>query len=201
MKKTIYFGLVLSICLLAMGCAAQKQEPSPLPSETAEPSPSPSVEPTPEPSESTEVYTRDMVFDDDGNLILSENRPANSIAAIWCIKEFTTEEVMKLAHYNDGALATAVCGTLSDRLLESFDETIAIIAATDPSTFRGGQEHFESTCFGIGDEMWLDLHDGIISEDDCAVIFAEHDLTEAEQAVLDKVIEGFNRAKSEHGNS
>ncbi len=201
MKKTIYFGLVLSICLLATGCAAQKQEPSPLPSETTQPSPS--AAPTPEPSKSTEVYTRDMVFDDDGNLILnlSENHPANSMAAIWCIKEFTTEEVMKLAPYNDGALATAVCGTLSDRLLNDFNSTIAIIAAADPTTFNGGREHFETTCTGIGCEMYFDLESGIISEDDCAVIFAEHDLTEAEQAVLDKVIEGFNRAKSEYGDS
>ena len=119
MKKPLYLGLVLSILLLAAGCTAQEPESSPLPSESLEPSPTPSVAPTPKPTESTEVYTRDMVFDDDGNLILSENRPANSIAAIWCIKEFTTEEVMKLAPYNDGALATAVCGTLSDRLLEA----------------------------------------------------------------------------------
>ncbi len=199
MKKTIYFGLVMSICLLAAGCAAQKQEPSPLPSETTQPSPS--AAPTPEPSESTVVYTRDMVLDENGEPILGEYGLANLSAAVACMSEFTTEEVMVIAPYSDGALATAVCGTLSDRLLNDFNSTISIIAAVDPTTFNGGREHFENTCTGIGCEMYFDLEGGIISEDDCAVIFAEHDLTEAEQAVLDKVIEGFNWAKSEYGDS
>jgi len=108
---------------------------------------------------------------------------------------------MIIARYSDGALATDVCLTLSDRLLADFDSTIAVIASADPTAFNGGREHFESTCTGIGYEMYLDLEGGIISEDDCAVIFAGHDLTDAQRAVLDKVIEGFNRAKSEHGDS
>lgn len=195
MKKPVYLCLVLSILLLAAGCAAREPEPSPTPSETAEPSPSPSVEPSVEPSPS--IPPRELVFDENGEPILGEYGLANGMAAVDHIDDFTTEEVMIIARYSDGALATAVCGTLSDRLQESFDETIAIIAAADPSAFQGGQEHFESACFSIGYEMWLDLQDGIISEDDCAVVFEEHDLTDAERAVLDKIIEGFNRAEND----
>lgn len=194
MKKLVYLGLVLSILLLAAGCAAQEPEPSPLPSESLEPSPTPSVAPTPKPTESIEIYTRDMVLDENGEPILGEYGLANGLAAVACIREFTTEEVMIIARYSDGALATAVDGTLSDRLLADFDNTIAIIAAADPTAFNGGPEHFESTCFSIGYEMWYDLDGGIISEADCAVIFAEHDLTEAERATLDRIIEGFNQA-------
>ena len=199
MKKTVYFGLVLSICLLATGCAAEKAEPSTKPLETVEPSPSPSAEPTPEPSPS--VPPRDLIFDANGEPILGEYGLANGMAAVDNIDIFTTEEIMIIARYSDGALATAVDGTLSDRLLADFDNTIAIIAAADPTAFNGGPEQFGYTCLGIGFEMWYDLDGGIISEDDCAVIFAEHDLTEAEQAVLDKVIEGFIQAKSEHEDS
>lgn len=195
MKKLLSLGLVLSIVLLAAGCAAAEPEAGPTPSPSAKPTPS--TKPSPEPTESAPVYTRDMVFDENGEPILGEYGLENISAAVSCIKEFTTEEVMKLAPYADGALATAVDLTLAKHLLKNFDETLAAIAAADPTAFHGGQEHFESTCFGIGYEIWLDLNDGIISEEDCAVIFAQHNLTYTEQTVLDKIIEGFNRAEND----
>lgn len=195
MKKLIYFGLVLSILLLAAGCAAREPEPSPTPSETVEPSPSPSVEPTPEPTETPPLYTKDMVFDADGEPILGEyGHIINFEAAAWIMDELTTEEIMKISPHSDGFLAEKVSITLARRLVNDFDNTLSVIASVDLSTFYGGRERFDMVCFGIGYEIWLDLECDVISEDDAAVIFAEHDLTEMERAVLNKIIEGYNQA-------
>ncbi len=211
MKKQVILGTILFIALLA-GCAAGEPEPetSPTPPETE--SPSPSVEPSPyyfpsPPADlfpSADVYTKDMIFDADGNLILDENGRLDQLAAQAAMRlteELTTEEIMLVARYGDGALAEDIGDELSSRLLEDFEGTLAVIAAADPLAFAGGREHFEVTCFSIGYETASDLLGGLISETDCEVLFAGYDLTEAQQEVLDKIIEGYERANKEYGGN
>ncbi len=181
MKKLLVFLLLLSLAFMATGCKSSEEasSPSPFVNQTETP---PSV-----------FSPADLVFDESGNVILDENGHINGQAAIENIDSYTTEEVLKIAHYRDGALATAVNFTLGRRLLKDFDTTLSQIAMTEIPKDRGGTENLG---FGIGYEIGFDLQSEVVSEKDCEILYAEHKLTVSQQAVLDKIIEGFESAQS-----
>lgn len=180
MKKVLFCVLILSLAFLMTSCAAPKG--APLPSPTAAPSekPSPTISP------------RELVFDADGNVIVNENGHIDGLAAMDGIDTFTTEEVLKIAQYRDGALATAVNFTLGRRLLKDFDVTLSQIAKAEISEDRGGVEQLG---YGVGFEIGLDLQSEVVTEEGCKTLYAEHNLTASERVVLDKIIEGFEKAK------
>lgn len=177
MKKFLVCVLLLSLALLAASCTAPKEAPSPSPSVKPSEKPSPTISP------------RELVFDENGNMILDENGQIDGLSAMDGIYDFTTEEVLKIAQYRDGALATAVHLTLGKRLLKDFDSTLSQIAKAEISEDRGGVEQLG---YGVGYEIGLDLQSESVTGEDCKILYAEHDgLTTSEQAVLDKIIEGF----------
>ncbi len=180
MKKIIVYVLIITLAFLTTGCAAPKEDPSP----------SPSVKPSEEPSPT--ISPKKLVFDDNGNVILDENGHVDGLAAMEGIDDFTTEEILKIAQYSDGALSTSVYFTLGRRLLEDFDETVAQIAQAEISEDRGG---IEQLGYGVGYEIGLDLQSEVVTEEECNILYAEHNLTETEQAVLEKIIEGFENAQ------
>ena len=180
MKRILVCVLILSLAFLATGCAEHKEA-----------SPSPSVKPSEEPSPT--IPSRELVFDENGNVILDEKGQIDGLAAIDGIDAFTTEEILKIAPYSDGALTTSVYFTLGRRLLKDFDETLSEIAEAEISEEQGGVEQLG---YGLGYEIGLDLQSEVVTEEDCKVLYAEHDLTAPEQAVLDKIIEGFENARN-----
>ena len=96
MKRILVCVLILSLAFLATGCAEPKGAPSP----------SPSVKPAEEPSPT--IPSRELVFDENGNVILDEKGQIDGLAAIDGIDAFTTQEILKIAPYSDGALTTSV---------------------------------------------------------------------------------------------
>lgn len=181
MKRFLVFLLLLSLAFISTGCKTTEEAPSPSPLVNQSETPPPVISP------------EDLVFDEDGNVILDENGHINGQAAIENMGSYTTEEILEIAHYRDGALATAVNFTLGRRLLKDFDTTLSQIAKTEIPEDRGGTEDLG---FGIGYEIALDLQSEVVSEKDCKILYAEHELTVSQQAILDKIIEGFEGAKN-----
>lgn len=181
MKKALVCVLLLSLAYLIASCAAPREAPSP----------SPSVKPSEKPSPT--ISSRELVFDENGNVILDEKGQIDGLAAMDGINNFTTGEVLKIAQYRDGALATAVNYTLGRRLLKDFDVTLSQIAKAEISEDSGG---IEQLGYDVGYEIGLDLQSEVVTEVDCKILYAEHNLTAPEQAVLDKIIEGFKNARN-----
>ncbi|NLV85760.1 MAG: hypothetical protein GX025_00875 [Clostridiales bacterium] len=179
MKKLLVVLLLFSLAFMTTGCNSPEEE---LPAVGNQSENSPPA-----------VSTEDSVFDENGNIILDENGQIDMQAAINNIDSYTTEEVLKIAHYRDGALATAVNFTLGRRLLKDFDTTLSQIAMTEIPEDRGGTENLG---FGMGYEIGLDLQSEAVSVEDCKILYAEHELTDSQQAVLDKIIEGFESAQN-----
>lgn len=179
MKKALVCVLLLSLAYLMASCAAPREAPS--------------LSPSVKPSETPTISYRELVFDENGNVILDEKGQIDGLAAMYGINSFTTEEVLKIAQYRDGALTTAVNYTLGRRLLKDFDVTLSQIAKAEISEDRGG---IEQLSYGVGYEIGLDLQSEVVTKVDCKILYAEHNLTAPEQAVLDKIIEGFENARN-----
>jgi hypothetical protein len=179
MKKLLVFLLLFSLAFMTTGCNSPEEELSAVVNQSE--------------NLPTAASTEDSVFDENGNVILDENGQIDGQAAIDNIGSYTTEEVLKIAHYRDGALATAVNFTLGRRLLKDFDTTLSQIAMVEIPKDGGGLENLG---FGIGYEIGLDLQSEVVSEEDCKILYAEHELTASQQAVLDKIIEGFESAQN-----
>lgn len=191
MKKLVVYLLVLSLALMVAGCAAPVAESIPSPSPEAI---NPSVSPAPSPTAST----RELVFDAQGKVIEDERGLIkNGAAAVDGVGDFTLEEIIKLIPYTDGALSTAVYFTLAGRLLKDFDNVISQLAASEDSLSKNRLALKDSTYLGIGFELKADLDGGLITDNDCQVLYAEHKgLTQREQNVLDKIIESFEKDDS-----
>ncbi|MGI5985577.1 MAG: hypothetical protein GXY01_10290 [Clostridiales bacterium] len=186
MQKLLSCILILSIVLLA-GCTVQEKT-SPPPEQSDD-----FTVPASASEETASILLKEKVIDAEGNVILDENGHINGLAAIDGIDAFTTEEILKIVPYSDGALATSVNLTLGRRLLKDFDGTLSQIAETEISEERGGVEQLG---YGLGYEIGLDLQSGVVTEEDCKIIYLQHKLTAREQAVLDKIIEGFENAEN-----
>ena len=181
MKRILVCVLILFLAFLVTGCATPKAAPTPSLSVT----PSAELSPT--------ITTRQRVFDSNGTVILDENGYIDGMAAIDGIEAFTTEEIIKIVPYSDGALTTAVYFTLGRRLLKAFDETLSQLAAAEIAQEQLGTPQW---AYGLGYELGLDLQSEVVTEEDCEILYAEHELTASERAVLDKILEGFESARS-----
>lgn len=191
MKKAFVLILTLAFALTVAGCTIPKEEkPSPSPSGET---PSPSIEPTEEPSPT--IPPRERLFDHDGNVItLNEYGHIDGDAFMSCYATLTTDELLKLVPYTDGALATAVSCELDRRLLKDFDEVLSKISAAE---LPEDGVPIETLALSIGFELQLDLEDGIVTQEACQILYEEHEgLTERERYVLDKIIESFEKDHS-----
>lgn len=185
MKKSLAIIVVLSLGLMIAGCATPSAE---------EPDPSPSEEVSAPPtalSPSPTILPRELVFDADGRVIEDENGHVDVSAAVANMDSFTLEEVIKLIPYADGALATAVDYTLGRKLVEDFDNVISKLAAAELPEDRVSAK---MVSYGMGNEICWDLEAGILSEEECQILYAGHDgLTEREQNILRWVIAGYEQ--------
>jgi len=198
-KSAVILMTVICIVTLCLGCmvasngeAGDKDTPPPEPAINEPDTNVPSPTPTPSISQEPTPYSnpRELVFDDEGNVILDENGHLDvSAAVVGCSQSFTIEEVMKLVPYADGALATSLDSRLSRELLKNLENTLSMLAAVPVDDIWT----LEATALGMGVELQWDVEAGIISEADCAVLYEDYELPEMERFLLDKVIEWYEK--------
>lgn len=198
MKKLLTIFLALALVATLAACAAPAPEASPSPSEepSVVPTPPPSVKPTPLPSPS--IPLRDRLFDRDGNVItINEYGHIDTDAFFEIYTDLTTEELVTLAPYTDGASAQSTTTELRKRLFKDFEGVLTLLSELKIPEGRsiGG----EQLGFGIGYEIGFDLQSGLLTEEECQIIYADYDLTESERLVLNKIVEGYEKCLDEYG--
>lgn len=181
--KRILISMVVLLSVLIAGCAPKDAE-EPIETkeiETSSPAPSTAPGETPKPS-------KDKVFDTEGDVILDSNGHFDGDAVMANLNFFSTEELIKLYSYSDGAYSYGITDVLSEHLLNSFDPVISLLANAEVAEDSGG---VESLAFHIGTKLELRATAFEISAEDCEVLYSDHDLSEREQMVLNKIIEGY----------
>lgn len=170
MKNFLLCALILSLVLIA-GCSQQAE--APLNSEDVV-SPSPTIDNTEPPVATSAKPRKEDAINPDGSL--------NADAVNANIGSFTVNELIEFFPKSDGCLTSSILDELSKRLQNDFNGVISSITNADLSN-----DMRDELAWHIGAEFQIRE----ISDAESEILYSADGLTEQEQKVLNKIIEGF----------
>lgn len=171
MKNFLLCVLILSFVLIT-GCSQQADE-APINSENIV-SPSPAIDDTEPPETTSTKPPKEDAIDSEGNL--------NGDAVIANLENFTVNELIEFFPKSDGAAAEGMTDELSKRLQNDFNGVISSLTNANLSN-----DMRDTLAWHIGTQ----LRQREITDEESEILYSASGLTEQEQKVLNKIIEGF----------